>query len=53
MIGGAGTIIGLVLGIIVESRVVAFLMGVEVVLGCGGFVTGLLAWTSGWILRED
>lgn len=53
MLSGAGFIIGLILAIVTESRVVLWLSISGVTLTSVGFVLGLVVWGSGWMLREE
>lgn len=53
MVGGAAAIIGCILGIISESKLIAFVMAIGATLGFWSFVIGLIVWMSGWMLRED
>ena len=53
MISGFNTIVGAVLGIIVESRVWGFLFVLASVLGIGGIFMGLTVWGIGWMMKED
>lgn len=53
MIGGAAFIMGCVLGLIFESRLVAFVMGIAATVGIAAFLSGIVVWGSGWMLRED
>jgi hypothetical protein len=52
MLCGAGLIISVVFGLILENRTVEFLMGGAAALSLAGFVLGLLMYGMGMVLEK-